>query len=257
MSSSNTLFVGKVAQRYDQLDSTNAEALRLLTTNTRPAEGTVVLAYDQRAGRGQIGRRWHATPGLNLTLSVILYPKWLLAERQFWLNEAVSLAIASTVQECLPAGAAVRIKWPNDIYVGDRKICGILIQNGIQRQHLAYSVVGIGLNVNEVDFPADLPNPTSLALEAGRSFELARVAQRLYTYLESAYLRLRQGGEQRAYAQLLYRRGVPSYFRRADGSRFRGTIVQVDASGRLLVDSERGREAFAMREISYEPVELK
>ena len=215
------------------------------------------MAYDQAAGRGQIGRRWHAAPGKNLTLSVILYPKFLPASRQFRLNAAVSLAIATTVQELLPGPARVRIKWPNDIYVGDRKICGILIQNGVQRHHLAYSVIGIGLNVNELDFPAELPNPTSLAREAGRAFELERVAQHLYTQLEATYLRLRRGEVARAYAQLLYRRGVPSYFRRADGSRFRGTIVQVDEQGRLLVDSERGREAFALREISYEPAELK
>jgi BirA family biotin operon repressor/biotin-[acetyl-CoA-carboxylase] ligase len=248
----NTLFVGKVARRYDQVDSTNAEALRLLSAAPRPAAGTAIIATEQTAGRGQIGRSWHATPGQNLTLSVILYPTFLAATEQFRLNRAVSLAIAATVADCLPPAARVRIKWPNDIYVGDRKVCGILIQNGIQGRQLGYSVVGIGLNVNEIAFPPGLPNPTSLAREAGRPLSLEEVTRRLFARLEQEYLGLRSGADQRAYGQLLYRLGVPSYFRRADGSRFRGTIVQVDPAGHLIIDSARGREAFGWREVSYE-----
>jgi BirA family biotin operon repressor/biotin-[acetyl-CoA-carboxylase] ligase len=252
----NTLFVGKVAYRHDRLDSTNAEALRLLTAKTRPVEGTAISASEQTAGRGQIGRSWYASPGLNLTTSVILYPKFLPADRQFRLNQAVSLAVADTVRDCLPhRAAAVRIKWPNDIYVADRKIAGILLQNGIQGRHLAYSVVGIGLNINEIDFPASLPNPTSLRREAGPVFDPVAVAPLLYTRLEQRYLQARRGEDEAAaaaYGQSLYRSGQPTYFRRADGSRFRGTIVHVDRQGRLLVDSALGREAFAMREISFE-----
>ena len=228
----------------------------MLTAKTKPVEGTAISAREQTAGRGQIGRSWHATPGLNLTTSVIFYPRFLPADRQFRFSQAVSLAVADTVMAHLPHRAdAVRIKWPNDIYVADRKIAGILIQNGVQGRHLGYSVAGIGLNVNETDFPAGLPNPTSLAREAGRPFALESVANDLYRYLEQRYLAARSRrdeDDERRYGQLLYRMGRPSYFRREDGSRFRGTIVHVDARGRLLIDSERGREAFALREVAFE-----
>ncbi|MBK9336717.1 MAG: biotin--[acetyl-CoA-carboxylase] ligase [Lewinellaceae bacterium] len=128
----NTLFIGKVYHRFDALPSTNDYARELLA-KSKPPEGTVLRAASQSAGRGQYGSRWLSAAGQNLTLSIILYPKWLQVAEQFRLSEAVALAVRDTVVAALPhaSGAGVLIKWPNDVYLSDRKIAGILIQNAL------------------------------------------------------------------------------------------------------------------------------
>ncbi|MCB0573965.1 MAG: biotin--[acetyl-CoA-carboxylase] ligase, partial [Saprospiraceae bacterium] len=181
----NTLFIGKVYHRFDQLPSTNDHAAELIAKST-PPEGTVIRAASQTAGRGQFGSRWESAAGKNLTLSVILYPDWLEAGAQFHLSMATALALHDTVysivqnlpdESLLKAGepstvyrlpstvhrppSTVKIKWPNDLYLGDRKAAGILIQNSLSGAHLQSSILGIGLNVNQPEFDPSLPNPGS------------------------------------------------------------------------------------------------
>ena len=155
-------------QQFDSLESTNkyCELLNLGETE----EFTVIVAKEQTAGIGQRGNHWAAAPGQNLTFSVVLRPAFLPAADQYALTKAVSLAIVDTLAPLLPQRAEeVRIKWPNDIYVDDRKICGILINNHLQQERIAATVVGIGLNVNQRTFPDWVPNPTSLALLTGNT----------------------------------------------------------------------------------------
>lgn len=122
--------------------------------------GTVVMAREQTAGRGQRGNSWEAEPGRNITLSLLLRPKGLHPARQFVISQAVSLAIVDMLEHFV--AQPVRIKWANDIYVGDRKICGILIENTITGTSIDCTIVGIGLNVNQMEFHSDAPNPVSL-----------------------------------------------------------------------------------------------
>ncbi|MDE5927427.1 MAG: biotin--[acetyl-CoA-carboxylase] ligase, partial [Duncaniella sp.] len=122
--------------------------------------GTVVMAREQTAGRGQRGNSWEAEPGCNITLSLLLRPEGLHPARQFVISQAVSLAIADLVSHFV--AAPVSIKWPNDIYVDDRKICGILIENTITGTSIDRTIVGIGLNVNQTEFRSDAPNPVSM-----------------------------------------------------------------------------------------------
>ncbi|MCW5924738.1 MAG: biotin--[acetyl-CoA-carboxylase] ligase [Saprospiraceae bacterium] len=253
----NTLFIGKVYHRFDELPSTNDWALELIAApassgqgaaKSKPPEGTVVRADSQSAGRGQFGSRWESERGKNLLLSVILRPTWLEAKAQFYLSMAVALALRDTVADALST-----VKWPNDLCLGARKTAGILIQNSLSGQFLQTSVVGIGLNVNQMEFDPALPNPTSLALFFGKKFELDEITECIFERLERRYLQLKSG--QRAaikaeYERALYRLGKPSKFvRAADNSEFGGIIRGVTEEGRLRVETETGGETFEVKEV--------
>ena len=245
----NTLFVGKVYHHFDELPSTNDYARELLA-KSKPPEGTVVRAASQSAGRGQFGSRWLAEPGANLTLSVIFYPTGLSVASQFRLSEAMALAVRDTVAQCL-GDADVRVKWPNDIYIGPHKTAGILIQNTLQGQFLHASVVGIGLNVNQADFPAELPNATSLARATGDSFDLEAVAESLLECLERRYLQLRAGQfaalREEYHAHLLGRGEMRRFV--GPGGEFGGVIRGVREDGQLAVLVEGEEMFFAVKAV--------
>lgn len=264
----NTLFIGNVYHRFDELPSTNDWAAELIAPSlgrahggaakSKPPEGTVVRADSQSAGRGQFGSRWESEPGKNLTLSVILYPTWLEVSAQFYLSMAVALALSDTVG--MAGHSAFRIphsaiKWPNDLYLGNGKTAGILIQNALSGQHLQASVVGIGLNVNQIEFDPALPNPTSLALFFGQHFDLDEIAERLFECLERRYLQLKSGHRaaiKAEYEQSLFRLGMPSPFMRtANGFEFTGIISGVTEEGRLRAETAVGEETFEVKEVKF------
>lgn len=238
-------------RRFPVLPSTNVEAANWLLSGY-PAEGAAVLAGHQTAGRGQMGNSWHTAAGLNLTLSVIFYPHFLPAIRQFELNQAIALAVRETIAAF--SEDTVRIKWPNDILIGKRKICGILIQNSLSGKNLQSSIAGIGINVNQAEFAADLPHAGSLYLLTGRTIDLEAIMQELFAQLEAWYLRLRQGHTPEIRAQYLqhlfrYRESHPYLY--PDGSAFSGTIMDVDPTGRLMVATEKGVELFGIKDLAY------
>lgn len=239
----NTLFLGKVYLQFDELPSTNDYARELLAKST-PPEGTAIRAASQSAGRGQFGSTWESQPGKNLLISVILYPGWLPATAQFRLSEVTALALRETITEFLEP-STVRIKWPNDIYIDNRKTAGILIQNTIKSDVLVSSVVGIGLNVNQLDFPKSLPDATSMALAAGTAFDLERLTDRLFTCLERRYLQLKSGQTDALRADYhahLLALGEVRDFARSDGARFEAVIQGVAMDGRLILHSPKGVE---------------
>lgn len=250
--------------------------------------GALVLAEKQTAGRGQRGNSWSSAPGENLTFSVVLRPDFLPAQQQFYLSKAVCLALADTLEELLSSGTEagrpstagntpddtpapqtqspqgqtpvpprVSIKWPNDIYAGDRKIVGMLIEHDLSGERLARSIVGIGLNVNQRVFPEGLPNPTSLALETGLSYDPAQVLERLYAQMGVRYDQLGRGelaGIDRDYLRRIYLLGRESRFANGlSGEPFRGTITGVKPTGELEVEhSLDGRKRYYLfKEIEY------
>lgn len=156
-----------------------------------PIEGTVIIADEQIEGRGQRSNLWLTEPKKNLTCSYILKPVFLAAKNQFSLSAAVALALYETVSEFLPENA-VKIKWPNDILVDGKKIAGILIENSLRGSNLETSIVGIGLNVNQTNFPKGL-NATSLKSITKEELNIDDVLNALNSHLEKQYLRLRQG----------------------------------------------------------------
>ena len=249
----NTLFVGQALIDLPQVASTNAYA-QLLLTKTKPVEGTVISTFQQTDGRGQIGSKWESEPDKNISLSVIFYPDFLAVKDQFQLNIFVSLAVFDFVKNCLP-DLPVSIKWPNDIYVGNRKIAGILLQNSLINTQIRSTVVGIGININQTAFLTNPPNPTSLHLEAGHDFDLTDLVPSLCEFLEQRYLQLKAGKTvplQQAYLRQLYRFGTPAKYQRANGETFEGTIIGIDEIGRLKLEVGGEVEVFDLKELRYE-----
>lgn len=200
----NTGFVGKNFIELPSVDSTNEYAKALLSESS-PEEGTVIAAREQTAGKGQFGKKWESAPGENLTFSVIFYPGFLEAARAHQLHYAVSLALHDFFFARLQLDT--RIKWPNDIYHGDKKICGILIENALIKEHLSYSVIGIGINVNQTTFHPDIPNPVSLKQLLGKQFDLKPLLLEFFPFLEERYVQLRAGSApqlEEQYQALLY-----------------------------------------------------
>lgn len=247
---SETLLVGKNCISLKETDSTQLYAQYLLSKTT-PSEGTCVVTDYQSAGRGQIGRFWHSEAGKNLLVSYIFYPTFLDAGHIFMLNIVTSLAITDLSAEL---GVDARIKWPNDIYVGERKLAGILIQNTFSGHHLKSSIIGMGINVNETDFPLELPNPVSLKLCTGLNNDVADVLLRINFHLEARYLQLRDGDNEKMrslYHRLLYRRDEISFFKNKDHFVFKGIIKEVDITGCIHIQTQKGLEFFQFREITF------
>lgn len=158
---------------FDSLESTN-KYCELLDPST-VEEFTVICAKQQTAGIGQRGNHWHSESGKNLTFSLILKPTFLSVADQYQLTKVIALGITDCLRLFLPSHSDIKIKWPNDIYIGNKKVCGILTSNKIQHNSLSYSIVGIGLNVNQTLFPDWIPNPTSLQLVLGSELPLLQV----------------------------------------------------------------------------------
>lgn len=245
-----TLFLGQKIQYLPSCQSTNDEASALIA-QIDPVEGTLVVTSDQLAGRGQRGNQWEAKAGLNLTSSFILKPTFLMASEQFWLNIAVSLGIYDLLQSLL--GGDLRIKWPNDIYVGDQKLGGILIENTVHSYTMAWSIVGIGLNINQIEF--NQPTATSLQLQAPlpNAYDLPGLLSRLCETLEHRYLQIRAGQRsalKAAYLETLYRFEQEHWFQ-SGTQLFRGTITGVDDMGRLAIAEKDGVRHFNFKEVAF------
>lgn len=233
-----------------QTNSTNSYARQLLT-KSKPAEGTAIIAYEQTHGRGQFGNNWQTEPGANLTLSVITYPTFGKVTEQFDLSRVVALAVHATLEHYLAETAY--IKWPNDIYSSDKKLAGILIENVLQGNTIAESIWGIGLNVNQTVFPADLQKASSMALQSNKSFHLNEVFHQLMGQLEYWYLALRQGQVARiraAYLDRLYQyHDIKNYI--IDGKPRSGMIMGVSPDGQLQVSIDGTLRHFQFKEIEY------
>jgi BirA family biotin operon repressor/biotin-[acetyl-CoA-carboxylase] ligase len=220
-------------------------------------EGTLVAATEQTAGRGQTGTAWEAEPGKNLTCSLLFRPSFLPLERYFLLSEAVALGVKEAL-EALSAGRhPFSVKWPNDIYSGERKIAGILIENDLTDRRMVQSVVGIGLNVNQEMFRSDAPNPVSLKQLMGTSVSLDEALETLHQRLLHRYGQLRAGEYETiaaAYREALYRRNGFHGYRDRQGT-FRAAIQSVSDDGflHLITDAGDGRR-YAFKEVAFEAV---
>ncbi len=196
-----------------------------------------MLADNQTDGRGQIGSRWLSDPGMNLLCSILLYPCGLFAEDQFILAQITSLAILDALAPVCPA---LTIKWPNDIYINDRKLAGILIQNQWQGSSLRSTVIGIGLNVNQTSFDLPCISPHSLYLYTGQEYDVREVFQSICIALELRYAQWKQGDLvqlRAAYLKNLYTIEQPFIFEDCKTDRiFTGMIRGVNNNGTLRVE---------------------
>ena len=234
-----------------ETDSTNRYARELPT----PCGLTLITTDHQTAGRGQRSNSWESERGKNLLFTLTLPPCDIAASEQFVLCEIISVAICKVLSTYTPD---IRIKWPNDIYYRDHKLCGILIEHDIEGSCLARSIIGIGLNVNQAHFTSDAPNPISLCQILGH--EVSRQAlltqfcdafTALYQAMPTAHSAPWRDALHRRYTALLYRLGTPAPYRDAQGT-FSATLRHVDLDGRLHLEDKQGTlRSYLFKEVEY------
>lgn len=219
------------------------------------SEGLTVLCRRQTAGRGQRGNRWESEPDKNITMSLLLKPAGLHPSRQFLVSQAVSVAIVTVLSRYLP-GHEVCIKWPNDIYVSDRKICGILIENSITQSGINHCIVGMGINVNQTRFFSDAPNPVSMTMLTGREYAPRALAEEIVGEIlrETAAITADDtAGLQKRYSAMLWRRkGYWPYTDNLRDERIMARIAGVAPDGILTLELAGSCElrSFAFKEVA-------
>jgi len=242
--------IGSNHTHFKTIDSTNVYSMDLLSKTT-PIHGTVISADFQTHGKGQIGRIWQSDPNQNLALSVILYPHFLNPQNQFSLSKAMSLGM---VDFLISLGISdVSIKWPNDIYIEDKKVCGILIQNILSGSKYQAAIVGIGLNVLQKEFDPVLPNPTSLYLSGYSGIIDNTFYQTLFKALENRYQILQSNDLiiQNDYQDYLYRLNAWSVYCNEDKHSFIAKLIGTDSIGRIKLEKETGQTIrYSMGEIT-------
>jgi BirA family transcriptional regulator, biotin operon repressor / biotin---[acetyl-CoA-carboxylase] ligase len=225
--------------RLPETKSTNSYAIELLSKEKLP-EGCVIITDNQTEGKGTDTNTWESEKGKNLTFSLVLYPT-IGADQQFILNKGISLGIYDFLASELP-GNKVSIKWPNDIYIADKKACGILIQNSVMGNKLDYMVIGIGLNVNQTHFTGNAPNPVSLKMITGREFDLDDLLQKLIKFVFNRYSQIKSGKGRHIetdYQKALYRlEEWHEYLVR--GAIINARITGTNAFGQLELENTQG-----------------
>lgn len=246
----NYMIIGSKILTFDTLTSTNSTAINLISSE-KPGEGTIVCAAFQNAGRGQPGNSWESEAGKNLLFSIILYPAIIKPENQFLVSMTVSLGMFDYLNNIFPG---VSIKWPNDIYVEDDKIAGILLESSTMEDRVMYMVAGIGLNVNQVKFTGNAPNPVSMKMLTGEEYPTETVLAGLAACLDKRYKQLREGKFneiKQEYTSKLFRSGKWISFRDAGGA-FTGRILSVDMSGGMTVEKKNGKKIkYYFKEVEF------
>ena len=223
----------------EETDSTN----RWMKENGK-GEMVVVADY-QTAGKGCGSNSWEAERGQNLLFSVMIHPKSLQAKNQFIITQVISVALCKTLEKYVEQAT---IKWPNDIYVGDKKICGVLIENRLQGRMIKDTIIGIGLNVNQTVFKSDAPNPVSLKQLIGKDTDREEV---LNTFIEQLNVTVKSATIIADYKARLYRREGKHLFM-TKNTTFKASIVDVKDDGRLMLEDEKGvAHLFRFKEVSF------
>ena len=215
-------------------------------------EGDVVWADFQTAGRGQRGHVWHSQKGENLTFSVVLEPLFVAIAEQFSVSEVVALSLVDMLAEyCIEA----KIKWTNDIYVGDKKLVGILIEHSLAATTLRRTIVGVGINVNQREFDSSIPNPVSMAQLLDKQLDAEEVLKCFLDNLQRNYELLRQGEKEalhERYNTLLYRKEEYHTYALPSGERFSAKIVGTAPSGALRLENEQGEtKDYLFKEVEF------
>ena len=245
------LFIGRNLITLKEVDSTNTFLKDALSKSTPLLDGTVIMADRQLAGRGQSGNSWISEAGKNLTFSVLLKPVFLAIEKQFDLNMAISLALNDFLNKYTSQGAA--IKWPNDSYFNNKKLAGILIENILQGNKIKHAIIGIGLNVNQENFPANLKNVTSLKQALHQDYNLMQILGEIGAFIEVRYLQLKAGNTDKLrdeYLSQIYLKDENALFR-FDNEIQTAIIRDITATGQLVVETARGLRYFNNKEIEY------
>ena len=236
--------------RIECTESTNNYATSQVRVN-EVKTGTVFLAYSQTSGRGQLNNQWESEAGKNLTFSIFLKPFFLDIRNQFLLSKVVCLGIEAFLSEFIDQ---VKIKWPNDIYVGERKICGILIENTVMNANIKQSIIGIGLNINQTEFLSAAPNPVSLKMITGKDSDLEKMLNALLVHIDHFYQMLACGQEneidQLFYEKLFRLEEWHTY--KDETHEYQGKIIGVNGIGQLKIQEREGHVLeYHFKEVAY------
>ena len=244
------MIIGSELLYGENLPSTNSHAAALLK-NKKVPEGSVIYTNYQSAGRGQAGNKWESEENKNLLISIILYPHMINPSDQFQLSIVISLGICDFLEHYT---RGISIKWPNDIYVNDDKIAGILIENSIMGNIIEHTIAGIGLNINQLRFSGDIPNPVSLSILTCVQYDLQECLHQLINDLDKRYKCLISGDYDRIksdYISLLYRHNQWRNYRDVNGT-FSGCISDISTYGRLVVEHKDGNvKEYSFKEIDF------
>lgn len=217
-----------------------------------PKDMVLATADYQTAGRGQAGNSWEAEEGKNLLFSLLLHPRWVDASRQFVLSQAMALAVCETLTGY--TGGGISIKWPNDIYWNDRKLCGTLIENDLTGCRLGRSVSGTGVNLNQERFLSDAPNPVSLKQITGKSYNPETILHQILERVTDHYTRLKAGHAGRIaslYKENLYRKHGLHPYKDSNGP-FNAYIKDIEPDGKLVLEDETGNmRKYLFKEVEY------
>ncbi len=234
----------------DIVTSTNDEVKRLYHAQ-KAYDYCIVAANEQTEGRGQRENKWHSEAGKNLTFSISFAPDFIEISHQFYISKAVSIGIFNYLSA---ESEGCTIKWPNDIYINGKKICGILIENSISGKKFSQTVIGIGLNLNQTVFPKYLDNAISLSLQTGKTFDLNEEFYSLSSEIIKCLELLKKHDFSmidKDYHRHLYKIYSNATFRDASGI-FRGRILGTMSCGPLLIEDEHSK----IRTYQYKEVEF-
>lgn len=242
---SNLIFI-------ENLPSTNLYAAQILK-NQVLAEGTIIQTNYQSSGRGYFGNKWESEDGKNLLISIVLFPSMITPADLFIISIAISLGICDFLKRYI---RDCSIKWPNDIYINNDKIAGILIENAVTGNEIEYSIAGIGLNINQQKFLSDAPNPVSMKKITGSDYDLTKCLNQLISDLDRRYKQIISGKYdllRDEYISNLYRHNKWFDFKDSGGS-FTGRILSVSENGRLKIERRSGGfSEYSFKEIDFIP----
>lgn len=236
--------------KIESTSSTNSY-LKEFASRQMLEEGTVLQAYEQTAGRGQAGTSWEAEPGKNITCSIIFYPLFLPLKQNFLLSKVIALGVKETLDNY---SENVSIKWPNDIYIRDRKVAGILIENELSGQQISQSVVGIGVNINQEIFFSNAPNPVSVKQLTGIDIDTGIFLEEMIVKIMFWYDYLKQGHSSiisENYLKSLYHKSGFHLYQDQKGL-FMAEIQDIKDNGLLFLITDKGEErSFFFKEIAF------
>ena len=238
--------------KLDAIDSTNSY-LRNLIKNSDVENWTVVVTDHQTNGKGQLDNKWFSEKGKNLTFSILVQLNDLKIENQYYLNYCISMALYNVLKYYIPSKLSV--KWPNDILSAKNKISGILIENSIKNDLIKYAIIGIGLNVNQINFPNDIANATSLKTILKKTVDKDELLDKILLEIQYQLVLIKQKKFEEIkllYESVLYKKGVPSMFIYGNNDSFLGKILGVGNEGKLQIELENEIiKEFGFKEIVF------
>lgn len=244
------MIIGSNLLFFKNLPSTNTHTVTLFKKN-KLIEGTIIYTDYQSAGRGYSNNLWESEDSKNLLISIILIPSFINPEDQFQISMAISLGICDFLIRYIPDCS---IKWPNDIYVNNDKIAGILIESTVSGSKIDSTIAGIGLNINQEKFLSNAPNPVSLSMLTGRSYDLFSCLNLLATDLDKRYKQLIAGNSGQIkleYVSKLFRLNKWCQFRDSKEI-YTGKILNIGEFGRIIIEKSGGEiNEYSFKEIEF------